>query len=95
VNFKCFSLESEKELYDQLEELLSSIWVVIQDISAYGKGASDDVRDALQNSDNLKIQSKSFEKVKNLALKISTYYSLSKTIEEVWIINFQIYTNFQ
>ena len=64
---------------------------VIEDLSIYGNGASDEVRLALQNPHDLSIQSQSFAIVHAFARRVCIYYQLAKEVEEVCdVANFYI-----
>uniref|UniRef100_A0A158R4Q3 CYRIA-B_Rac1-bd domain-containing protein n=1 Tax=Syphacia muris TaxID=451379 RepID=A0A158R4Q3_9BILA len=76
--------EAEMQLFAVAEELLQEAETVLEDINAYGDGASSEIRIAIQRPNDKNAQQNAFVILDGLAQRIRRYYELSTKIEQIF-----------
>ncbi|CAJ0955641.1 unnamed protein product, partial [Mesorhabditis belari] len=75
--------EQERHLFDLSDAVLAQASQLLENVSCYGKGASSEIRTALQNPQNELAQEKAVEVVSAYVSRIKSYYELSLRIEKL------------
>uniref|UniRef100_A0A915D5Z9 CYRIA/CYRIB Rac1 binding domain-containing protein n=1 Tax=Ditylenchus dipsaci TaxID=166011 RepID=A0A915D5Z9_9BILA len=76
--------DSERFLFQLLDQILTVADRLEQDIAEYGAGASAQVREALQNPADANVQHSAMHVVRQFVLRIKSYYDLAQQIEQAW-----------
>ncbi|KAE9421375.1 hypothetical protein Angca_007268 [Angiostrongylus cantonensis] len=75
--------DDERDLFDLCERLISHCTDVLADVKNYGKGATDVIRESLQNHQDLSLRNLAMSVVAEFVSRIRCYFELSLRIEKV------------
>ncbi|CAI4227504.1 unnamed protein product [Auanema sp. JU1783] len=75
--------EPEKVIYEKCQRVLESGTKILENAQTYGKGATDEVRLALQNPNVPQLQLEAANTVDSYVQRVKSYYELSLQLEEL------------
>uniref|UniRef100_A0A3P9K969 Family with sequence similarity 49 member A n=1 Tax=Oryzias latipes TaxID=8090 RepID=A0A3P9K969_ORYLA len=73
--------EGEREVWDQVNAVLQDSENILTGLQAY-KGAGQEIRDAIQNPNDMTLQERAWNSVCPLVIKLKKFYSFSLRLEE-------------
>lgn len=75
--------DDERDLFDRCERLIHQCADVLSDVKSYGKGATDVIRQSLQNHHDLSLRNLAMNLVVEFVSRIRCYFELSLRIEKL------------
>ncbi|VDO49482.1 unnamed protein product [Haemonchus placei] len=75
--------EEERYLFDLCEKIINQCSEVLADVKCYGKGATDEIRQSLQNPHDLALRDLTLSVVADFVARIRCYFELSLRIEKL------------
>ncbi|CAJ0607417.1 unnamed protein product [Cylicocyclus nassatus] len=75
--------EDERYLFDLSEKIINQCAEVLSDVKCYGKGATEEIRQSLQNPHDLALRDVTMSIVEDFVARIRCYFELSLRIEKL------------
>ncbi|KAL6734375.1 hypothetical protein Aduo_004922 [Ancylostoma duodenale] len=75
--------EDERYLFDLSEKIINQCTEVLNDVKCYGKGATEEIRQSLQNPHDLALRDLALNVVEDFVARIRCYFELSLRIEKL------------
>ncbi|KAK6734982.1 hypothetical protein RB195_018281 [Necator americanus] len=75
--------DDERYLFDLSEKIINQCTEVLSDVKCYGKGATEEIRQSLQNPHDLSLRDVTVNVVEDCVARIRCYFELSLRIEKL------------
>ncbi|ETN80759.1 hypothetical protein NECAME_08965 [Necator americanus] len=75
--------DDERYLFDLSEKIINQCTEVLSDVKSYGKGATEEIRQSLQNPHDLSLRDVTVNVVEDCVARIRCYFELSLRIEKL------------